>query len=145
MLRESLDLSQHVKGSYRGKVYFLEVCAKADSEGLDMVGLNSMGAEIMDLSYSKAKGIRLSSSLGMKSLRPEYVVADYQIAYYPFEAVKAALAPYGLDFELRELDGIATKVLSRKGRTILTVEPLPDGLRFTNVLRGYSYELRESR
>lgn len=145
LLRGSLDLSQRVRGSYGGKVYFLDVLSKADSEGVDMVCLGSMGAAIMDLSYSKSKGIRFSSADGMGRIKPEYIVADFQIAYYPFDAVKAALAPYGLDYERHDRDGVPTRALSRAGKTILTIEELPDGLRLTNLLRGYSYEARASR
>jgi hypothetical protein len=144
LLDRSLELSQRVKGSYGGKVYFLEVYSKADAEGLDMVGLNSLGTEVMDISYSKSKGIRLSNKLGAPGFKPEYVVADFQIAYYPFEAVRAALEPYGLDFELRVGDGSESRVLSRGGRVILAVERLPGGLRLTNTLRGYSYDVQEA-
>jgi hypothetical protein len=144
LLDRSLDFSQRVKGSYGGKVYFLDVFAKADAEGIDMVGLNSLGTEVMDISYSKVKGIRLASKLGGSRFKPEYVVADFQIAYYPFEAVRAALEPYGLDFELRGDEGHETRVLSRGGKAILSVERLPEGLRIVNSLRGYSYELREN-
>jgi hypothetical protein len=144
LLGAPLDLAQHIKGSYGGKVYFLDAYSKAGPEGVDMVGLDAMGTEVFDLSYSKAKGIRFSSALGMSGVKPEYVVADFQIAYYPFEAVKVALAPYGLDFEEIESGGREAKVLTRSGREILRVESLPKGLRYANALRGYSYEVTES-
>lgn len=144
LLDKPLDLSQRIKGSYGGKIYFLDAYSKAGPEGIDMVGLNAMGTEVFDLSYDRAKGIRFSSALGMAGIKPEYVLADFQIAYYPFEAVKAALAPYGLDFEKAEAGGKVAKVLYRGGREILRVDYLERGLRYVNSLRGYSYEIAES-
>jgi hypothetical protein len=145
LLDTDLDLAQHIKGSYGGKTYFLDAYAKADSKGLDMVGIDAMGTEVFDLSYAKAKGIRFSSAMGMSAVKPEYVVADFQLAYYPFNEIKSALAKYGLDFVESEELGIPVKTLSRSGRVIARIETRPTGMRYENLLRGYSYEVTESR
>jgi hypothetical protein len=145
LLDSPLDLAQHIKGSYKGKVYFLDAYAKADAASLDMVALDAMGTQVFDLAYSKAKGIRFSSALGVSGTKPEYIVADFQLAYYPFEAVKAALATHGLDFSQRTEDGRSVRSLSFAGREIVRIETLPEGFRYDNLLRGYSYEITESR
>jgi hypothetical protein len=145
LIGSPLDIAQHIKGSFGGKVYFLDAFVKADAHTIDMVGVDAMGTQVFDLSLSKSKGIRFSSVLGSSSIKPEYVIADFQLAYYPFEAVKTALAPYGLDFILIEEGRHRLRLLKRGEREIIRIETLPQGIRYENVLRGYSYEITESR
>jgi hypothetical protein len=145
LLDAPLDLSQRIKGSYGGKTYFLDAYLKADDASLDIVGLDSMGTQLFDLSYVASKGIAFSSPVGMSNVRPEYIVADIQLAYYPFEEVRKTLAKQGLDFERAEVGGGSLKTLSRAGKAIVTIQYAENSLRFENLLRGYSYEVKESR
>jgi hypothetical protein len=143
ILGAPLQLDQRIRASYKGKVYFIDAVAKADSDSVDMVGLDALGTQLFDLSYSKTKGIRFESALGIAKARPEYIVADFQLAYYPFEAVRSALARYGLDFSSSAADGAEVRTLSRAGRAIVRIETLPAGYKYENLLRGYSYEVTE--
>jgi hypothetical protein len=145
MLGKAIELDQRIKGNYGGKLYFFDAYIRADADSLDMVGLDAMGTQIFDLAYSKTGGIRFKNALGIPTARPEYVVADFQLTYYPFDAVKAALVPYGLDFVRREEGGRALRSLFRDGREIIRIETLPRGYKYENLLRGYSYEITEMR
>jgi hypothetical protein len=142
LLDAPLDLAQNVKGSYGGKTYFLVAYAKADSGSIDMVGLDAMGTQVFDLAYAKSKGIRFFSPVGLPGSSPEYLVADFQLAYYPFAALRDALAPRGLELTESGEGSTRERRLSRAGREIVKIEYSPGLLRYENELRGYSYEIR---
>lgn len=144
MLPSAREGLQHIKGSYNGKTYFIDTYVKAGPDEIDMIGLDAMGSQLFDLELARGKGIRFTSALGMTGIKPEYILADYQLAYYPFEAVRSFLAGYGFDFVQRDDAGVSERILSRKGRELLKIETLEKGLRYTNELRGYSYEITES-
>jgi hypothetical protein len=141
----TIDMAQRMEGRYRDETFFLDIFTKASGTGVDIVGLDSMGTQVFDLSYSKQNGIRMDSAFGKGRLAPEYVIADFQFAYYPFEAVRTALTARGAGFEERDENGARIRLLSWRGREILRIIRESGGLRVVNSLRGYSYTLTDSK
>ena len=93
-----LDMAQYVSASYGGQDYFFNAWVKADQTGMEMSLFNELGANMGDLSYRDG-AVHFSSSVFPASLRPEYIVADFQLCFYDPLLLRRSLEKCGLSFE----------------------------------------------
>jgi hypothetical protein len=135
-IEHSLDMAQQISASYKGRKFFLNSWVKADETGMEMVLLNEMGARMGELSYRNGL-VSFSSPMVPSALKPEYIVADFQLCFYNTEALHQALNDCGLSFEDT---GNSRRIF--KGKT-LVIEVEKDGntVRLVNHLRKYAYTL----
>jgi len=135
-IEHSLDMAQQISASYRGRKFFLNAWVKADETGMEMVLLNEMGARMGELSYRNGL-VSFSSPMIPSAIKPEYIVADFQLCFYNTAALRQALNDCGLSFEDTENN---RRIF--KGKTlVIEVERDRNIVKLVNHLRGYAYTL----
>jgi hypothetical protein len=135
-IEHPLDMPQLVSASYGGRDYLLNTWVKADETGINMTLINELGANMGELSY-RDEAVSFSSSVFPPSLRPEYIVADFQLCFYQTPALRRALEGCGLSLEDT---GDSRRILQGK-TAIIKIEKTRNAVRFDNYLRGYTYTL----
>ena len=129
-----LDSHQLISASYDGRDYQIIAWVRADKTGLDMTLVNELGANMGELSYRDG-AVSFSSSVFPASLRPEYIVADFQFCFYNDQKLRRTLEENGFSLEKTET---GRRVL--KGDTvIIEIEKSQNIVKFINYLRGYAY------
>jgi hypothetical protein len=127
---------QQISASYQDQDYLLNAWVKADASGVDMILLNELGAHIGEISYRDGT-VALFSPLFPKSMKPEYIIADFQLCFYNALLLQRALKSCGLSLEYTET---YRRVLQGK-TVIIEIERNPGLVRLVNHLRGYAYAL----
>jgi len=131
-----MDMAQQISASYKGMKFFLNAWVIADETGMEMVLLNELGARMGDLSYRNGQ-VSFSSPMVPSVLKPEYIVADFQISFYNTAALRQALNDCGLSFEDT---GNSRRIF--KGKTIvIEVEKDRNTVTLVNHRLGYTYTL----
>jgi len=135
-IENSLDMAQRVSALWQGVDYLFNAWVKADESGMEMTLLNELGVSMGELSYRNGL-VSFSSQIFPKSMRPEYIVADFQFCFYNDPALRYALEKCGLAFQNT---GNSRCIL--QGRTvIIKIEKEQNTIRLVNHLRGYTYTL----
>ena len=135
-IENAIDMTQQISASYKGRDFFFNALVIADESGIDITILNELGANLGDLSYRNGE-VSFSSPIFPKSLKPEYIVADFQICFYNAFLLQQSLEDCGLFFECTEN---SRRVI--QGKTIIIeIEKSSGSVRLVNYLREYSYTL----
>jgi len=135
-IENSMDMAQQISAHFAGGDYFLNAYVQADEMGMGITLLNELGANMGELSYRNG-AVSLTSAVFPKSLRPEYIIADFQLCFYSASRLRSALEDCGLLFEHTET---GRRIL--QGETvIIEIEKKPGAVMLTNHLRGYAYTL----
>jgi hypothetical protein len=131
-----MDMAQHISAFWQGRDYFFNAWVKADKTGIEMTLLNDLGVNMGELSYRDGL-VSFSSPVFPKSLKPEYIVADFQFCFYSASALSRALENCGLFLENA---GNSRRILQGK-TVVLEIEKEMNSVRLVNHLRGYAYTL----
>jgi hypothetical protein len=135
-IEKSLDSVQRISASWQGNDYSFNAWVKADKTGMEMTLLNELGVSMGELSYQNGF-VSLSSAIFPKSLKPEYIVADFQLCFYNITALSNALKNCGL---VLENTGNIRRIY--KGEIIIIeIEKNRNAVKLVNHLRGYEYAL----
>ena len=135
-IENSMDMAQLISASWQGKDYFFNAWVKADKTGLEMTLLNELGVSIGDISFRNGL-TSFSSNVFPKSLKPEYIVADFQLCFYNIPALRRTLEDCGLTIENT---GNIRRIFSGKN-VIIEIEKNKNNVRLVNHLRKYTYTL----
>ena len=136
-IENSLDMPQRISASWQGKELIFNAWVKADESGMEMILLNEFGVNIGELSYQNGLVAFSSTLLFPKSLKSEYIVADFQLCFYNTPALRNALKDCGLTFENT---GNTRRIFQGKN-VIIEIEKNKNNIRLINHLRGYTYTL----
>ena len=131
-----MDMPQQISASYGGRDFLFNAWVQAGEAGFDMTLLNELGATMGELSYRDGE-VSFSSPVFPKSLKPEYIVADFQLCFYNALLLRQALEKCGLSFEYTD---VRRRVLQGKN-VIIEIEKNLNSVRLVNHLRGYAYTL----
>jgi hypothetical protein len=135
-IEKPMDSHQLVTAFFQGREFMFNAWVKADETGLDMFIFNELGASGGELSYRNG-AVSFSSPLFPQSIKPEYIVADFQLCFYDAVLLGRALETCGLTLEIK---GTGRRIL--KGKTvIIEIEKAMNEVRLVNHLRGYIYTL----
>jgi len=135
-IENPIDNAQYISAYWQDKAFFFLVSVKADKAGMEMALVNEMGAPMGELSYRNGL-VSFSSPIFPKSLKPEYIVADFQLCFYSAPALRQALEGYGLSFENTE----NSRRILRGETPIIEIEKDKNTVRLVNHLRKYSYTM----
>jgi hypothetical protein len=141
-IESPLDMVQQISARYAGQDYLFSVWVKADETGTAMAIFNSFGTGMGELSYREGM-VSFSSPFFPPSLKPEYIMADFQLCFYGVEAVSRALKGCGLSLE-SEKDGVGGWEIRRINdgkKLIIEIEKTKTAIRYVNHLREYAYTL----
>jgi len=135
-IEHPLDGYQMVSASYKGRDYSLNAWVKADAAGMNITIINELGANMGELSYHRGAA-SFSSAVFSLPLKPEYIVADFQLCFYNAPALREALQDCGLSLEDT---GDSRRILQQK-TVIIEIEKSRNAVKLINHLRGYAYTL----
>jgi hypothetical protein len=153
-----LDGPQQISGSWGKQEFIMNAWVKADGTGIHMALFNSFGAGMGEFSFTDG-GVSFQSSVFPPALKGEYLAADFQFCFYRAGALSEALKKCGLDLELENRENETGDLIEirriteaadaspgngvppRGKRTIIEIEKTKTLVRYTNLLRGYSYIL----
>lgn len=135
-IEKPLDGFQRISASFDGQFYQMNTWVKADETGIDMTLLNEMGANMGELSF-RGSDISFSSAVFPSSMRPEYIVADFQFCFYSIDALTEALKKSGL---LITETGDKRQIFQGNS-IIIEITKDNNSVIINNHLRGYSYTL----
>ena len=133
-IEKPMDMVQYISAEYVGQSFFTNAFVRADETGIDIVLLNELGASMGELSY-RGDAVNFSSSVFPASLKPEYIVADFQFCFYDPLLLRQALKGSGL---VLEIEGTARRIRDGK-KLIMEIDKANDSVRLVNHLRGYTY------
>jgi hypothetical protein len=131
-----MDMAQYISAAYGGQDYYFNAWVQADETSIEMTLFNELGASMGELRYNEGF-VELSSPVFPNSLKPEYIVADFQLCFYNPIMLRDALKNCGLAFEANEK---FRRVLQGKN-VIIEIEKDQNRVQIKNHLRGYSYIL----
>ena len=135
-IEKSMDMAQQIAASYQSRDFLFIAWVKADETGIEMTLLSDLGAGMGELSYRDG-AVSFFSPMFPRSLRPEYIVADFQLCFYNPLLLSRTLKDCGLTLEN---SGAVRRVLKGKD-LIIEIEKTAGAVRLTNHLRGYAYTL----
>jgi len=137
-IENPIDNGQYISAYWQGMAFFFLVSVKADKAGIEMSLVNEMGAPMGELSYRDGL-VSFSSPVFPQSLKPEYIVADFQLCFYRASALRQALEDCGLSFENTEN---GRRILRGETPIIeIDIEKGKNTVRLVNHLRKYSYTM----
>ena len=131
-------------GSFGDQQFSTPVYVQADELSLVLLLVNDFGVSMGSLNYD-GMSAELDAPLFPPSLKAEYIIADFQNAYYDVAALESNYEASHLTFEqeLRDDGSEVRRVLS--GSTVVETIIRTDGrLVIDNHLRGYTYTLVEA-
>jgi hypothetical protein len=139
-IERPIDMAQYMSAELRGKKYFFNAWVKADENAIEMTFFNELGASMGELSYKDA-AIHFSSPVFpmslIRSFKPEYVIADFQLSFYDPILLGKSLKDSGLVLEI--LDG--RRRILNGDEVIIEITKTEKTVRLENYLRGYVYTL----
>ncbi|MDC7219038.1 MAG: DUF3261 domain-containing protein [Spirochaetales bacterium] len=140
---EVRSIQQYVQGRYGKEEYSMMAVVILEEESIFIQGLTPLGSSLFEISYGADRVDFKGNSLFPKDTAL-YVLADYQLCYYPAEVLEKHLSPHDLHFE-ETFDGADWKrTISLEGETLITIERKGSQIIFHNLLRDYSYNIEEA-
>ncbi|MDR2182366.1 MAG: DUF3261 domain-containing protein [Treponema sp.] len=129
-----LDTVQRISGAYENGEFAVTAWVKADGAGVSMVFMSGLGISLGEFEFG-AGSISLVSPYLPASIGPEYLAADFQLCYYQVEALGKALD--GLTLHA----GGNVRRIYEGENVIIEIETGAGEIRYTNLLRNYSYTI----
>jgi hypothetical protein len=139
---ESIEIYQLIDGYYKSQTYSIQALVSINFEEINIIAFNNLGTQVYDLAYKKS-GIVFNSSYTTDHIQPEYIVADFQLCYFPHAAVESMIRESGLIFtEISQSDGW-TRSITDGPQLIIQIQRKGTVLNYKNYLREYGYTIQE--
>jgi hypothetical protein len=135
-IENQVDMAQHISALYNGQRFYFSAWVLADENGIDISLFNELGAAMGELSYREGV-VSMSSYVFPQSLKPEYIVADFQLCFYNSDSLSRALKDCGLVLETQNSH---RRIFEGKS-LIIEIEKTSGAVKLVNHLRSYSYTL----
>lgn len=136
-IENTMDMLQLISASYGGQEFNFNAWVSAGKTGIDMTLLNELGTNLGELSWN-GDNVFFSSTVFPKSVRGEYIIADFQLCFYNTASLKTALKKSGLSIE----DTQSGRRIYNGKTLIIEIIKSTDTVRFVNHLRGYAYTMQ---
>lgn len=156
----SIDEVQHLEGTFSkdptvqgaqedtsSKTFSGEVWVRANDTILSITLMGSFGVTVAELTYANDSVSFASSVMDVEKMKLEYVLADFQACFYPFEALQKNFDKYGFDFDELRTAGSGEpppdfeRTLTDNGKVILRIVRKANEIHFVNELRHYKYHI----
>ena len=112
----------------------------SSAQELSILLFNDFGVSMGELLYNGSEA-RLNSAYFSNALKAEYVVLDFQNAFYPLPALEKLYKSIGLIFESDSTTSGQTRRLRNKNNIIEEIVISKEKISIKNALRGYTYDL----
>ncbi len=154
-MTEPIDMPQHIAGNFTkpdGSTDSFEADSwvRANDSILSIVMFTGFGTTLGEITYERDSVKAESSVLDVTKMKAEYLVADFQVCFYPFAALKENFEKAGFTFvEARDASadgdvsaaGDYVRTLKEGDRVILVATKKAREVSLVNELRKYSYRI----
>lgn len=143
----SKDSAQEFSGDFDGKSFSLMAYLKLDKDEISVCLLSTFGVDIGSLFYDGNK-VLFESAFFPDSFKAEYIVADFQNAYYDFDVLKENYSAAGLSFKETKSGSKITRTI-HDGKTLIEEIDISmkkkkiERIKIRNHLRNYTYVITE--
>ena len=120
---------------------------RANGSILSITLMGSFGVTIAELTYANDSVSFASSVIDVEKMKPEYVLADFQACFYPFDALHKNFDKFGFDFDELRTAGSGEpppdfeRTLTDNGKVILRIVRKANEIELVNELRHYKYHI----
>jgi len=141
-MKKKLEVYQIIDGYYKSQTYSVEALVQINPDEINIVTFNSLGTQVYDLAY-KNSGLVFNGAPSTTKIKPEYIVVDFQLCYFPSSVVKPMIRKAGLVFQETVLpDGWIRSIRDGK-QLIIRIRRNGNSLSYKNHLRGYGFAIQE--
>ena len=154
-MTEPIDMPQHIAGNFTkpdGSTDSFEADSwvRANDSILSITMFTGFGTTLGEITYERDSVKAESSVLDVTKMKAEYLVADFQVCFYPFAALKENFEKAGFTFvEARDASadgdvsaaGDYVRTLKEGDRVILVATKKAREVSLVNELRKYSYRI----
>ena len=161
----SIDEVQHMEGSFSkgassadsqadtsSTSFNSDVWVRANDSILSVVLFGSFGTTLAELTYAHDSIHFSSSVMDVEKMKAEYVLADLQACFYPFDVLQKNFEKSGFVFVEKRFeasDGMAStsdnadfeRLLTENGNVIFRIVRKGKEINFVNELRRYQYHI----
>ncbi len=140
-----VSLSQQVTAEFRGETHEMLIALEVASNEVSMVALAPFGTKLFSVVYQPPLIDSEVSPMLKRQIKPEYVLADMMLIYWPTEALRRYLSRAGLSIED---NGSALRVISLADTVIIRIEyseesdRLKSRVLYHNIERDYRLTFR---
>lgn len=150
---EKIDVMQLISGNFSNQNFEFLANLIINDEEISFSLLSPMGTDLGNFSY-RDNFVNFYSDFFPKKMKAEYIIADIQNAYFPFENLKQNFEKAGLTFtqeiqvisDKNDSQNSKNKVIIRriydKNQLIETISVFNDIITIENNLRNYKYVLQ---
>ena len=139
-IEQAMDMVQFLSYEFNGQSYFFNAWVKANENEIEMAFFNELGTSMGELSYRNGS-VNFSSSIFQKSviqyIKPEYIIADFQLCFYDLFLLGNSLNEIGLVLEAND----GSRRILNGNEIIIEIKKNKDTVKLVNNLRGYAYTL----
>lgn len=141
-----IDMAQRLEGYFAKpdgdtSSFSGDTWVRANDSILSINLFSSFGTTIAELTYDKDSVSLSSSFIDGEKMKAEYVLADFQVCFYPFEALKKNFEQSGFEFLEVSEGGNFERTLLENGSVILRVKKSGSEIDLVNDLRKYRYHI----
>jgi hypothetical protein len=140
-IEKTMDMPQQISGRYGTNEFIMEVYVLADENSVTIVLYNSFGAEMARLLFD-GRVVNFVSNYFPKSVKPEYIVADFQLVFYTMSELAGELRQGALDITETRTDTFETRRVLLGNEPIIEITKTPTEITYINHIRDYRYTLR---
>lgn len=154
-MTDPIDMPQHIAGNFTkpdGSTDSFEADSwvRANDSILSITMFTGFGTTLGEITYERDSVKAESSVLDVTKMKAEYLVADFQVCFYPFAALKENFEKAGFTFvESRDASadgdvsaaGDYVRTLKEGDRVILVATKKAREVSLVNELRKYSYRI----
>jgi hypothetical protein len=145
-LGRSVQVAQLVTARYGNDTYVFESHIDATPERFLMVGVDSLGRRAMTITWTDAGVISDTASWFPSSLRPENILADMTLLYWPETAVRQSLISSGGELS----SGPRWRSVRKDGKEIVRIDYEPAAgdslwsgkLHYRNIAWNYALDVQ---
>ena len=103
-MNANLDMPQHLRGEFTQqdgstKSFEGDSWVRANDTTLSIMLFSGFGTTIAEITYTKDSVHFESSVMDVEKMKAEYVLADFQVCFYPYKALKDNFEEAGFVFE----------------------------------------------
>lgn len=141
-LGQSIAAVQRFSGTYNGQQYVMLFQVEVEANRLAMVASTVSGSTLFSFVDQRGEQSSTVSALLPSQTSPRFVVADFQLAFWPLQVIEQALEHS--DYHIKLLDH--GRQLWRAGELTATIryshsDPWQGQVNFEHHLSGYQYKV----
>lgn len=135
-----VDTMMQLQGTFGNQTFTVLTYVQADENGIFMSLMNDFGTEMGDMTYDGFE-VNFESAMFPDNLPAEYIINDFQNAFYKTEDLKKNLIASKLNFVITEKEGTEIRQVLDGKKVIEEIVLSEDNVLIKNILRGYEFNL----